>query len=187
MLRTTPWMMLLATLALPLALAAPPSPGHWNGQGHADLTWTHTAIPPSWDATGTGYLTTNLASFGESMVFQLPITSLTLKALPPGAPVPDPLTGDLTLNVPASTDAWWATYGGGVPGGITTGGTITFHLAGGVEHHSFATTIYGDFVVTGATGQYAGMSSHGTFSGSATGGPGSWGQLYDFAMVGTYS
>lgn len=189
MLPISVWLALLTAIVAPASFAAPPTPGlgHYYGNGHAELAWTNTTIPPSWDATGTGTLTTNLASLGEATVFQVPLTAFELRVLPPGAPMPYPTSGRMVMEVPGAGDPWWTTYPGGMPGGITTGGTIEFRLMGHVEHHAYATTIYGTFVVVSATGQYTGMASRGEWSGSATGGPGSFGSLYDFAVIGDYS
>lgn len=173
----------LAILSLPAAAAAAPSPGHYYGTGHANLAWTPTFFAEN--AAGSGTLTTNLATFGEAMAFQMPITSMDLQVLTifPGLPT----SGHMTVSVPAAADPWWATYPGGVPPGITTGGTIDFTLAGHAEQHANAVTMYGTYTVSGATGQYAGLVSSGDWSSSATGGGSSFGPLLDFAIIGNYS
>lgn len=170
-------------LLLPAASAAAPA-RHFYGNGHADVVWVSSFFPPYVEGTGTGHLTTNLATDGGSIVFQLPITSFTVRVLPASAPTP--VQGTLVLHVPSAADPWWASYSGGMPPGITTGGDITFDLAGYAEHHPFAVTLYGTFTVTGATGQYAGMVSSGDWTGSSTGGGSSFGPYFDFAMLGSY-
>lgn len=185
MTRTPLALLLAAVLATPLVLAAPPGPGHYYGQGHADMTWSSTFFPPSMDGTGTGYLTTNLATWGEAIAFGMPLTTMDLHVLPASAP--QPVRGVMVMDVPSAADPWWASYPGGIPPGITTGGQVTFRLTGYAEHHPNAVTLYGHFVVVAATGQYAGMTSHGTWSGATTGGGSSFGPYWDFSVIGEYA
>lgn len=182
MLRTILLAILVTTI--PTALAVGPT-GHFYGQGHADMVWTSSFFPPYVDGTGTGHLTTNLPTYGEAIVFQLPLTTVHLRVLP--ATAPTPVQGEFVLHVPAAADPWWATYGGGLPPGITTGGDITFTVTGYAEHQAFSVTLYGTYTVTAATGQYAGMVSSGDWSGSTTGGGSSFGPYWDFAILGQYA
>lgn len=185
MLRNTLIAILVPLLILaPAAHAAVPN-GHFYGNGHTDMVWTYSIIPPYVDGTGTGYLTTNLATFGDAVAFGMPVTSMNLRVLPAAAP--NPVHGSFVMSVPAAADPWWAGYPGGVPSGITTGGDITFTLTGYAEHHAYAVTLYGTYTVTGSTGQYAGMVSAGDWSGSTTGGGSSFGPYFDFAILGQFA
>lgn len=187
MLRRLPALTLITVaLMLPLALAGHGGPtGHYYGSGHADMTWTSSTLPPMVDGTGTGHLTTNLATFGQAIAFQMPLPTVHLRVVPASAMVP--VTGLMIMDVPAATDPWWATYPGGVPPGITSGGTVEFSLSGHAEHHPNAVNLFGAYTITAATGQYAGMTGTGQWSGSTTGGGSSFGPFFDFALVGSYA
>lgn len=175
--------MLTLLLALPAAIAV--APGHFYGNGHADMSWVSSFFPPYVEGTGTGSLSTNLATFGEAIAWQMPLTTVDLLVLPASAPTP--VQGTLVMDVPSAADPWWASYPGGIPPGIGAGGQVEMTLVGYAEHHPNAVTLYGTFTLTRSTGQYAGMVGSGDWTGATTGGPGSFGPYFDFAILGSYA